>query len=196
MFRFPFTNFHELNLDWILAKVKEFAELIPPMQTAVDDVQEAINSADEAITKSEEALENASEAVETANEAKDIAEQAAQGAIADGAVTTAKLADNAVSTDKIQNGAITQAKLSAALQAKILKGSTTPIPSANDSTVVVLNGLTTSHYVVHWGFSTSAENDPPCDISIVAGNGSYTIFNNGGNTNQTVTPLFVSPLNI
>ena len=121
MFKFPFTNFHELNLDWILAKVKEFSELIPPMQTAVADVQEALDDATEAVTKSEEALENSSTALETAEEAKEIAEQAAQGTIADGAVTTPKLADGAVTynkigdsavgTDKITNGAVTTPKL-------------------------------------------------------------------------------------
>ena len=111
MFRFPFTNFHELNLDWILAKVKEFSELIPPMQTAVDDVQAALSDATEAITKSEEALENANEAVETANEAKEIAEQASQGVIPNGSVTTPKLADQAVTGSKIANGAVSTEQL-------------------------------------------------------------------------------------
>lgn len=113
MFRFPFTNFHELNLDWVLSVVKKFADLVPPMETAVDDVQHALGDATEAVEKAAEALTNANEAVETANEAKEIAEDAAQGVIADGAVTTSKLAAGAVTGDKIAAGAVTGDKIAA-----------------------------------------------------------------------------------
>jgi len=106
MFRFPFTNFHELNLDWVLSVVKKFSELVPPMETAVEDVQQALGDATEAVEKASEALTNANEAVETANEAKDIAEDAVQGIIPNGAVTTPKLADGAVVGIKIANGAV------------------------------------------------------------------------------------------
>ena len=77
MFRFPWTNLHELNLDWILAQVK----------TLVENNQEFNDKADYA--------------VETADEAKEIAEQAAQATIADGAVTTQKIADYAVTQQKL-----------------------------------------------------------------------------------------------
>ena len=70
MFRFPFTNFHELNLDWILSVVKE--------------AKEVFDNGRADITK----------ALETANEALETAEQAASGAIGDGAVTIPKINDN------------------------------------------------------------------------------------------------------
>ena len=82
MFRFPFSNYQELNLDWILAKVKEFAELIPGMREVLDKSEQAIT---------------------TANEAKEIAQQP---------VTTEKLAADAVTGDKIADGSITNAMLS------------------------------------------------------------------------------------
>lgn len=122
-FKFPFSTLHELNLDWILEKVKTFAELIPPMETAVEDVQTSLTTAQEALEDATEALESAGQALETAEEAKEIAEQAASGTIADGAVTTAKLADGAVTSAKIldgtiatvdiADGAVTAAKLAA-----------------------------------------------------------------------------------
>lgn len=110
-FKFPFSTLHELNLDWVLEQVKKFSELIPPMESAVDDVQEALNDATEAVSKAEQALEDAGEAITTAEEAKEIAEQAAQGTIADGAVTTPKLANGAVTFDKIADGAVTGSKI-------------------------------------------------------------------------------------
>lgn len=224
MFRFPFTNFHELNLDWILAKVKEFSELIPPMQTAVEDVQEALTDATEAITKSEEALENANEAVETANDAKEIAEQAAQGVIADGAVTTSKLAngavtynkigDEAVATDKITNGAVTTAKLAngavtnakiengaisaakldAALQSVIISTNAVPIPNEGASADYTLTGLTEDHVVIFWGFSLSPENNPPCDITITTRANGFTVSTTSGNSTESLKPIFAKTI--
>lgn len=111
MFKFPYTNLHELNLDWILSKVKKFAELIPPMETAVEDVQSLQTDVEQAVEDAGQALEDAGQALETAEEAKEIAEQAAQGTIADGAVTTAKIADDAVTSAKIDDGAVTGAKI-------------------------------------------------------------------------------------
>ena len=106
MFKFPYTNLHELNLDWILEKVKHFAELIPPMETAVDDVQALQTDVEQAVEDANQALEDAGQALETAEEAKEIAEQAAQGTIADGAVVTSKIADGAVTSAKILDGTI------------------------------------------------------------------------------------------
>ena len=133
MFLFPFTNFHELNLDWILSVVKKFSELVPPMETAVEDVQQALGDATEAVEKASEALTNANEAVETANEAKEIAEEAAQGVIADNAVTTPKLADGAVTTSKIADGAVTTPKIAdgAVTSGKINSGAVTETKMAD-----------------------------------------------------------------
>ena len=136
MFRFPFTNFHELNLDWILSVVKQFADLVDPMQSAVDDVQTALADATEAVQKSSQALENANEAVTTANEAKEIAEEAAQGVTADGAVTTPKLGAGAVTTPKIADSAVTTPKIEdgAVTTPKLVTGAVTT-PKIEDSAV-------------------------------------------------------------
>ena len=82
-YKFPYSNLHELNLDWILEQVKKFAGLIPSMETAQADVDEAISSAQTATTTADEAIDlahqattNAQSAITTANEAITTAEQA------------------------------------------------------------------------------------------------------------------------
>lgn len=44
--QFPYTNFHELNLDWIIGKVKEF-------NTRLDTIQETVTEAANAYTDSQ-----------------------------------------------------------------------------------------------------------------------------------------------
>lgn len=88
-FKFPFSTLHELNLDWILEKVKYLIE------------------------NNEEFNNKADYAVETADEAKEIAEQAAQAIIPDGAVTTVKIADRAVTGNKIAQATIATDNLTA-----------------------------------------------------------------------------------
>lgn len=68
-FMFPWSNFHELNLDWILSVVKEAKDIFVRGE---GDIQHA---------------------VETADQALETAEQAAAGVIADGAVTIPKVND-------------------------------------------------------------------------------------------------------
>lgn len=87
MFHFPFTNFHELNLDWILSVVKQAKEVFDN------------GSADIA------------HAIETAEQALSVAEQAASATIADGAVTTPKIADEAVTTIKMAPYSVTSLRL-------------------------------------------------------------------------------------
>ena len=74
MFRFPWSNFHELNLDWILEVVKEAKEIFVNGRSDIDN------------------------AVETANEALEVAEQAASAVIADGAITIPKLNNEVLKT--------------------------------------------------------------------------------------------------
>ena len=97
MFRFPFSNYQELNLDWILAKVKEFSELVPGMREVLD--------------KSEQALSDAEAAVTTANEAKEIAEQAVEGLVGPDSVGTTAIKANAVTREKIAAGAVDSSRL-------------------------------------------------------------------------------------
>lgn len=87
MFKFPFTNFHELNLDWILSVVKTAQEIF---ETGRTDIDHAVSTAEQALTT---------------------AEQAAAGVIGDGAVTTPKIANSAVTTPKIADSAVTTPKI-------------------------------------------------------------------------------------
>ena len=63
-FRFPFSNLHELGLDWILEQVKTFSELIPEMETSAEDIQHAQETADNANQAAAAAQETADEAIE------------------------------------------------------------------------------------------------------------------------------------
>lgn len=111
MFEFPFSNLHELNLDWILKQVKKFSELIVPMQEATSNVELALENAETALNDAQSAVEDSNLARETAEQALIVAEQAASGTIADGAVTSAKLAAGAVTTGKIAGNAVTTSNL-------------------------------------------------------------------------------------
>ena len=70
MFGFPWSNFHELNLDWILNVVKDAKEIF---------------------VKGESDIQNA---LETANQALETAEQAASAVVADGSITIPKMNDS------------------------------------------------------------------------------------------------------
>ena len=59
--RFPYTNFHELNLDWIIEKVKEMNA------QAVKVSSEANNKSTESLAKSLQALTTSENALNTAN---------------------------------------------------------------------------------------------------------------------------------
>lgn len=87
MFRFPFTNFHELNLDWILSVVKQAKEVF---DNGSADIAHAIETSEQALT---------------------VAEQAASATIADGSVTAAKLANESVTTNKLYPAAVTGEKV-------------------------------------------------------------------------------------
>lgn len=66
----PYTNFHDLNLDWILGRVKAMDEV-------KDDILASIDTAHEAITAAE-AAQTGAEAAQTGAEAAQLAAEAAQ----------------------------------------------------------------------------------------------------------------------
>lgn len=49
MERFPYTNFHEINLDWILEQVKHIREPSPEVQQKIEELTEKISTAEQDI---------------------------------------------------------------------------------------------------------------------------------------------------
>ena len=66
-----------------------------------------------------------------------------------------------------------------------------PIPST--SVTKTMSGITASHVLVAWNFSSSAENSPPCDLTWSTANGSFTITKTGGTTSESIQPVFALP---
>lgn len=100
-FRFPYTTFNQVNLDWIMKTIKK----LEPAATLVEDAAAALEEAQQTAEAAQEAVDTvtaqAAEAVATAEEAKDIAEQAAQATVVDGSITRAKLATDV--TDELDD---------------------------------------------------------------------------------------------
>ena len=67
------------------------------------------------------------------------------------------------------------------------------IPSAGNSKSYYMDGLTAAHILVSWGFSASAENAPPANLTWSTHNGYFTIINSGGTTAETIMPVFAMP---
>ena len=74
---FPYTDFHRLNADWILEKVRNLAESVESLASNVESWATRISNAEETAN---EAVTTANEAVTTANEARDSASAANQTA--------------------------------------------------------------------------------------------------------------------
>ena len=70
------------------------------------------------------------------------------------------------------------------------------IPAEGSSITKSMSYLGSSAQLVRWNFSSSPENQPPCDLSWSTASGSFTITNNGGTTNETIQPVFVNPYGI
>ena len=51
--RFPYTNFHELNLDWIISKIKTLSESVKNIENKVNDT---ISNLKQTITFSKPAI--------------------------------------------------------------------------------------------------------------------------------------------
>ena len=67
------------------------------------------------------------------------------------------------------------------------------IPASGGSVSYNLEGLTASHELARWNFSSSAENEPPVDLSWYTYDGYFTITNTSGSTSETIQPVFVLP---
>lgn len=74
----------------------------------------------------------------------------------------------------------------------ILKTSSA-IQIPTDSKTYSMSGITAAHEVLRWNFSVSAENSPPCDLTIVTADGQFTVTNGGGETTETIQPVFGIP---
>lgn len=221
MFVFPFTTFHELNLDWILKVVREAQDIFT---TGRADIDHAVETAEQALTTAEQAASGvigdgavttpklANEAVTTikiapysvtslrladdAVETRKISDGAVTTPkIADGAVTTPKIEDDSVTASKIADGAVTVAKLDSAITHSILTpASPVSIPAEGQSAVYTLDGLTASHVVAFWGFSASAENDPPASLDVTPVANAFTVTNNRGSTSESFKPVFIKSI--
>lgn len=66
-----------------------------------------------------------------------------------------------------------------------------PIPST--SVTKTMSGITASHVLVAWNFSSSAENSPPCDLTWSTASGSFTITKTSGTTSESIQPVFALP---
>lgn len=117
----PYTNFHDLNLDWI---IKKLPEVITAGEQAVQSAEDAVSAKNDAIDAKNAALNavtDAEHAADDAEEAASIAQTYADNiadpvnslvtqwlddhpeattTVQDGAITTPKLADQAVNMDK------------------------------------------------------------------------------------------------
>jgi len=70
------------------------------------------------------------------------------------------------------------------------------IPAAGNSVSYNMAGMTASHILTHWNFSSSPENVPPASLTWTTYEGYFTITNNGGTTAQTIKPVFELPTNV
>lgn len=100
-FRFPYTSFNQINLDWIMRTLKTLEPAATLVEDAAATLAEAQQTAEAAQAAVDTVTAQAAEAVATAEEAKDIAEQAAQATVVDGSITRAKLATDV--TDELDD---------------------------------------------------------------------------------------------
>lgn len=68
-----------------------------------------------------------------------------------------------------------------------------PIPSTGSSASYNMTGLTSSHELIACNFSSSPENNPPCDLTVTTNNGYFTIENTAGSTSESIRPVFAVP---
>jgi hypothetical protein len=69
-----------------------------------------------------------------------------------------------------------------------------PIPATGSGAVRYdVAGMTADYEVIRWNFSSSAENNPPCDLTVITYDGYFTVQNTGGSTNESFNPVFAVP---
>ena len=167
-YKFPWTNYHELNLDWILNTVKELFAKTEQNNAIVEQydgrLTEVELTADNAQTAAGQALENSTAAIDLAQNAQTTATQAQQaagqaqqaagqaqtaaGQALEAAATAQQTATQAQQTAQNFDGRITQAENNAAnaLQAaqafdEQVQGA---ITAANNANEAATNAVTVS----------------------------------------------------
>lgn len=121
-FKYPYSSFEKINLDWVLRKIKALEPAIPLVEQSSAIVEEVHTTAREAAAAAESAQQTvatvtalAEQANETSEEAKEIATQAASATIADGSVVWAKLGSDVQQAIKSNETRSTTAATHAAL---------------------------------------------------------------------------------
>ena len=77
---------------------------------------------------------------------------------------------------------------------QILQASTAfSIPASGSSVSYDMTGITADHKLIYWGFSSSAENSPPADLTYNTYSGYFTVTNTSGTTSETIQPVFAIP---
>ena len=168
-YKFPWTNYHELNLDWILKTVKELFAKTEQNNAVVEQYDSRLTevelTADNAQTAAGQALENSTAALDLAQNAQTTATQAQQaagqaqqaagqaqqaaGQALEAAATAQQTATQAQQTAQNFDGRITQAENNAAsaLQAaqafdEQVQGAITAANNANEAATAALTTAT------------------------------------------------------
>lgn len=76
MFKFPYTNFNEVNLNWILRRLKEIPDLSTFINQVRDLVRQAEDHADDSAQSAEDAAQSAEDAAQSAEDAAASAQDA------------------------------------------------------------------------------------------------------------------------
>lgn len=76
MFKFPYTNFNEVNLNWILRRLKEIPDLSTFINQVRDLVRQAEDHADDSAQSAEDAAQSAEDAASSAEDAAASAQDA------------------------------------------------------------------------------------------------------------------------
>ena len=127
--RFPYTKLNDINLDWLLKRMKELSALVV---SYADDIQRALTQSSTAITQSETAVNSANNAVSIANSASATAN--AVSGIAEDARTIASAANTtAIHAETVANeiAETAQSALDTAQSAETIAGNA--VQTADDA---------------------------------------------------------------